>query len=130
MKKILKLYLVVFIFTTISISNTIAQNSNLEYQVDLSSYVSTKNTLPFWLVSNTYGAVPNSDNLLINASLFSDFKNSTDKFEFSYKASLIGFTKKNNNELFVNELYASLKYNKLQLDLGVKHPEVLFEGLS
>jgi len=130
MKKIPKLYTILTFLTAVSIASLYSQNSRIEYNVDLSSYASTKNTLPFWLVSNKYDIVPNSNNAILKTTFFSDFKRTSKKIDISYKASFIGYTEKNNNHIFINELYTSIKYNKIQLDLGVKHPDVLFEGLS
>ena len=120
-----------FIFLLGYHSNSFSQNNELNYLIELNSNISTQETLPFWLTTNKFGAVPNSNNLMLSTGIFQDFipflKSS--KINFSYGAQITG-TLASENELIVNQLYGSLKWKKLQLDLGVKHKEVLFEGLS
>ena len=108
-----------------------SQNNELNYVVELNSNFSTEDTLPFWLTTNKYGAVPNSDNVMLSVGLFQDFKPSleTNKISFSFGAQFTGSIA-NENEFIVNQLYSSLKWKKLQLDVGVKHQEIVFEGLS
>ncbi len=119
----------IFLFGLHTISYS--QNNELNYMVELNSNFSSEETLPFWLTTNKYGAVPNSDNVMLSAGLFQDFKPllDTNKINFSFGAQLTGAIA-NENELIVNQLYSSIKWKKLQLDVGVKHKEVLFEGLS
>ncbi|MDP2087866.1 MAG: capsule assembly Wzi family protein [Flavobacteriaceae bacterium] len=116
--------LTMFVF---SISH--AQNKTLDYLIEVNSAFSNTKTLPFWLTANRFGSVPNSDNIQLNTTLFSDFNNQNKSFDFSYKASFIG-SLSNENNIFVNELYGSIRSRKIQLDLGVKHDEILWEGLS
>ena len=108
-----------------------SQNNELSYLVELNSNISTEETLPFWLTTNKYGAIPNSDNLTLSAGLFQEFKPLLDsnKVNFSFGGQLTGAVA-NENEFIVNQLYSSIKWEKLQLDIGVKHRDVLFEGLS
>lgn len=107
-----------------------AQNSPLNYSVELNSAVATKNTLPFWMTANKFGAVPNSNHSAVYAALFSDFKKSESNFSFSYKASFTGYLAPKKSDLFINELYGSLKFKGMQLDLGAKNDELNWEGLS
>ncbi|MFT5435566.1 MAG: hypothetical protein ACI840_000199 [Ulvibacter sp.] len=69
--------------------------------------------MPFWLPSNTRGQVPNSNVFQLHTGVFSDFSTEEDKFDISYKAAFTGYTAAT-NELFVDELYLGLGYNKLQ----------------
>ena len=117
------------LFIIIISSKGISQNSSLAYTVELSSYLSTNSTLPFWLTANTHDAVPTTNGTTAFISLFSDFKKPTNNFDFSYKASFTSLEASKNN-ILLNEFYTSARYKKVQLDLGVKHPEVLWEGLS
>jgi hypothetical protein len=85
--------------------------------------------MPFWLTSNTRAQVPNSNVFQLYTGVFSDFSAEEDKFDISYKAAFTGYTAAT-NELFVDELYLGLRYNKIQLHLGVKHGDLLWNGIS
>ena len=99
------------------------------YAIELNSNISSKETLPFFLTSNKFGTIPNSDNILLNTAIFSNFKNDNNTFDFAYKASITGFIA-DENDILINELYASIAFKNWQLDLGSKNEELLFEGLS
>ncbi|WP_298366232.1 capsule assembly Wzi family protein [uncultured Lutibacter sp.] len=107
------------------ISQLQAQN----YSIELNSNVSAKESLPFFLRANKFGAIPNSNNILLNTAIFSDFKNSGQLIDFSYKASITGYVA-DKNDVFINELYGSFLINNIQVDLGSKNDNIQFEGLS
>lgn len=119
-KTILSLTLIFTVFFEIH-----AQN----YIVELNSSISSKETLPFFLTANKFGTIPNSNNLLLNTAVFSDFKNKNNTFDIAYKASITGYTA-DKNEILINELYVSIASKNWQLDLGSKNDKILFEGLS
>ena len=87
-----------------------SQNKPINYLVESTSALSSEEMMPFWLTSNTYGQIPNSNVFQLHTTLFSDFSNEEDKFDISYKVALTGYTA-TTNELFVNELYLGLRYN-------------------
>lgn len=120
LKTVLSLTLIFTVFFEIH-----AQN----YTVELNSNISSKETLPFLLTANKFGTIPNSDNILLNTAIYSDFKNNNNTLDIAYKASITGYTA-NKNDIFINELYASIATKNLQIDLGSKNDEILFEGLS
>ncbi len=106
-----------------------SRNNDLHYLLSLTSTASSEETLAFWLYSNNFGSLPNEDNMSLNTQLFKDFSSANDGIKFSYKASFIGIVA-TNNEVLVNELYGSFLSKNWQLDLGLRHPETLWEGLS
>jgi hypothetical protein len=106
-----------------------AQKNSTLYEFELNSAIASENNLPFWLVSNRNGAIPNDNNIRLKSTLFSDFQKINSDFSFSYKASLTGYTA-TENDVFINELYGSVSYKKWVLTLGAKDDAVLFEGLS
>ena len=57
-----------------------SQENDIHYDVTLGAGLSSNETLPFWLVSNRYGAVPNTDHLLLNASIYSNLKKADKDF--------------------------------------------------
>ena len=122
-------YLLLALVFYLGFSKGFSQNHPLEYTVETTSGFAYKNTLPFWMTANKFGAVPNSHYGSLYASVFSDFKESESNFKFSYKASFTG-TVATENDFFVNELYGSIGYRSWQLDLGAKNDVLLWEGLS
>lgn len=100
------------------------------YELGASASISTKSSLPFWLVSNKNGVVPNRDNALMDASVFSDFT-AKDKrsFDYSFGIELAG-VKSNQCDLQFQQAFGSLRWNKFQLDLGAKNALSEKDGLS
>lgn len=117
------------LFFVLALTNAFSQQRTALYLVEFNSALSTKTNLPFWMVSNQYGKVPNNNYGAMYASVFSDFKHQESSLNFSYKASFTGLKEAKNN-FFVNELYLSTRYKKIQLDFGIKNPDEAFEGLS
>jgi hypothetical protein len=106
-----------------------AQTRSLDYTVELNSAISSNDALPFWMTANKFGSVTNKNYSTVYTSIFSDFNPSKSDFSFSYKASFTGLKEAKNN-ILVNELYTSARYKNIQLDLGVKHNNIIWEGLS
>lgn len=122
-------FLLAAILYGLSFTKGFSQNNPINYSVRLNSAVSSESTLPFWMTANKFGAVPNSNHNSVYAALFSDFNNSERDLSFSYKASFTGYLA-SKNDLFINELYGSLKFKGAQLVLGSKNDDILYEGLS
>ena len=129
----MKKTLIKFLFTAIlycfSFIQGFSQNNPLNYSIGLNSAISSEKTLPFWMTANTFGTVPNSDYGSVYASMFSNFKEPESSFAFSYKASFTSYLS-SKNDIFINELYASLRFKGVQLDLGSKNDDIKWEGLS
>ncbi|WP_372745417.1 capsule assembly Wzi family protein [Lutibacter sp.] len=121
--------LLAFLFFCFLNSSINAQNNPISYSVELNGATATKSTLPFWLYANQFGAVSNDHHIAAKLGVFSDFNTKDTAFKTSYKASFIALKEAKNNSI-VDELYASAQYAIFQLDLGVKHPNLLWEGLS
>jgi len=99
------------------------------YTVELNSNISSKETLPFFLTANKFGAIPNNNNILLNTTIFSDFKNNNSKIDVAYKTSISGYIA-DKNKLLINELYVSIAFKNWLLDVGSKNDDIVFEGLS
>ncbi|MBL4745972.1 MAG: hypothetical protein JKY08_06365 [Flavobacteriaceae bacterium] len=109
--------------------NSFAQKKQ-EYSIELTSHFSSKETLPFWMVSNKHGSVPNSNNGMVIFGIQKAIENTSSKnWQFGYGAQFTGGITKE-NDVMINQLYTSIRYKKIQLDLGVKHNATIFEGLS
>ena len=85
-----------------------SQNKDISYTIHSSTGLSSDTNLPFWLVANQYGAVPNSDYGLLNTAIFKDYDTPETLFDISYKASTTGFIAQE-NKLLLNELYLGLR---------------------
>ena len=129
MKKMHFHKLILSLFLFVIFLQVYSQKNPLNYTFELNTGISTKSTLPFWMSANKFGAVPTSNHISLYSSIFSGFKQSNSIVDFSYKASFTGYAA-NKNHLLINELYGSLRYKKWLLDIGIKHGQVLWEGLS
>jgi len=78
-----------------------SQENDIHYDVTLGAGLSSNETLPFWLVSNRYGAVPNTDHLLLNASIYSNLKKADKDFGIAYKINATGFIGNENAQQLV-----------------------------
>ena len=118
-----------FLLFFISIYSLQSQTKDVNYTIHSSAGLSSDTTLPFWLVANQYGAVPNSDYGLLNTAIFKDYDTPDALFDFSYKASATGFIAQE-NKLLLNELYLGVRFKNIVLDLGAKNDAVLWNNLS
>jgi hypothetical protein len=119
--------LVSFLF----LNKVFSQESTIRYQVELNSNISSQDSLTFWQTANKFGAIPNSNTAQISAGLFRDFKDELEYGTVDYAlGAQVTSSLADRNETIINQLYASARWGKVQLDAGVKHREVLFEGLS
>ena len=103
----IKISLVLYVLFGISSVN--AQDEKFNYLITLNAGISSDEALPFWLVSNRYGSVPDSDFGLLNASLYSNFKKPSKDFGIAYKVSATGYLAEE-NALLINEMYLRLQY--------------------
>ncbi|MDE5610829.1 MAG: capsule assembly Wzi family protein [Odoribacter sp.] len=82
-----------------------------------------------WATANRYGILPENRGGLMQASIFSDF-NSQKTLQTTYGFSGAALLTPKQNDILVDELYFSLKWKKIRLDLGMKHPKEEFNGVS
>ena len=125
MKKCIFLFLLCFI----SVYSLKSQSKDLQYAIKTSAGLSSDTTLPFWLVANQYGAVPDSDYGLLNTSIFKDYDTPETLFDISYKVSATGFIAQE-NKLLVNELYLGVRFKNILLDIGAKNDAIAWHNLS
>ncbi len=118
-----------FIFCLLISEVVFCQKRTIYYDLSLSGYVSQEEHLPFWSVTNQNGIVPESNGGLLKIGIFSDF-NPKHKIQFSYGVSTAGLLSKSNNNLLLDELYISSKWEKIRLDLGMIHPDIEYGGIS
>jgi hypothetical protein len=125
MKKCIFLFLLFFI----SIYSLQGQTNDVSYTIHSSAGLSSDTTLPFWLVANQFGSVPNSDYGLLNTAIFKAYDTPETLFDISYKASATGFIAQE-NKFLLNELYLGIRFKNIQLDLGAKNDAILWNNLS
>ena len=73
-----------------------SQPKDLQYAITTSTGLSSDTTLPFWLVANQYGSVPDNDYGLLNTSVFKPYDTPDTLFDISYEASATGFIAQEN----------------------------------
>lgn len=106
------------------------QGRTLSYQSEIGGAASG-NRLPFWLYSNNYGKIMPDSYLWGNVGLFSDFhKKNTRAFDFALGAEGTGSLDKDENRIFVNQLYGRVRWQNLLLDLGMVNRKIIYDGLS
>ena len=125
MKKCILLFLLCFI----SVFSLKSQPKDLQYAIKTSAGLSSDTTLPFWLVANQYGAVPDSDYGLLNTSIFKNYDTPETLFDISYKVSATGFMSQE-NKVLVNELHLGVRFKNILLDLGAKNDAIAWHNLS
>lgn len=99
------------------------------YEFQLSSILSSEENLPFWMVSNQFGLIPNSNNAIASVSFFSSKEYSNSNFNFNYKASVAGYVA-DKNDVFIKELFGEFEFNSWLITIGSKYDEILYDGLS
>lgn len=97
--------------------------------------VSGGDYLPFWATANQFGIYPEADGGVAQVSVKSEFDMTKDfhyRFGGSFAARGDRFLKDQpwNKALLVDELYGSVGWKCLTLDLGMKHPELDYYGPS
>ena len=125
MKTRISLFLLCFVI----VFSLKSQNKDVNYTIHSSAGLSSDTTLPFWLVANQHGSVPNSDYGLLNTAIFKAYDTPNTLFDLSYKASATGFIAQE-NKLLLNELYLGVRFKNILLDIGAKNDAVLWNNLS
>ena len=108
--------------------SSFCQKKKINYQIEASAQGSNKSTLPFWMVTNKYGIVPNENSGLLNYKLFT--KTDTNRsLNFDFGSSVVA-SRGNKSELFINELYGALQWKFIKAHIGIKNRNVDYDGLS
>jgi len=111
-------------------SLTLLAQKKTKYEIGISSAIGKDNKLPFWLYSNKDGIVPEHGYAMSDLSFGMDFEENQNKsFDFMWKASGLGNVG-HESKLFVNQLYAGLRWKFINLYLGQKNHNLKYDGLS
>jgi len=123
-----KKHLCLLIFLFVSAHILFGQKKKVNYEAEISAHVSSKSTLPFWMVANKYGIVPEENNGLLQYRIYT--KVDTNKqLNFDFGSSVVA-SQGDKTELFVNELYGNLQWRFINTYIGIKNREVRYDGLS
>lgn len=106
-----------------------AQKREMEYAVQLDSYIGRGGILPFWMGKDQWGAVPERTGGVLKVGLFSGFREDR-KIQMAYGFSGVGIGEEGNSRVWVDELYASARWKRLRLDIGMIHPDIEYNGVS
>lgn len=117
MKKLLcSIGLLAFLILVFSL-DVYAQYKPMHYDIGLTTALGSNGRLPFWLSSNRFGIYdPNSQNLLINLSLSTDFDENKN-FDYSYGIDAIGRAS-GHTTFFLNQAYFQVKLGAFLLRGG------------
>lgn len=85
---------------------------------------------PFYLRSLTHGKVASDTYAYATLGLYTPFKDDSKNWDFSALAQISGALGKDNDRFFIEQLYGSVKWKKLALDLGLKEDDIILDGLS
>lgn len=119
----------VLILLFVSASTLFGQKKKVNYEAELSTQVSSKTSLPFWMVTNKYGIVPNENSGVANFRIYSTPNLDRSGVDFNYGTSIVG-SQGSNTDFFIDELYVSAVWRKMSIDIGMQHKEVKYDGLS
>jgi len=110
--------------------SSFSQKKELKYEVGTSAQISSKSTLPFWLVSNKDGLIPSQNSIFGDVSLGMGFNEASKTgIDFMWKASAAGYTG-DESKLLLDQLYTGFKWKFIDLYIGQKNTQTLYGGLS
>lgn len=124
-----KIKICLIIVLCVSVNVLFGQKKKINYEAEVSAQFSSESSLPFWMVSNKYGTIPNENSAVANFKIYSTPAPGKKGFDFNYGTSLIG-SQGGNTDFFIDELYVSAGWKKFSVDLGMQHKEVKYDGLS
>ncbi|WP_421919691.1 capsule assembly Wzi family protein [Marinifilum sp.] len=108
----------------------ISKGQKINYQIGASSYLSSEENLPFWLVSNQNGRVPNENALVTDLSMYSTFMNKgTNQLDYEFGWSASGSIA-DQTDAILTQAYARLAWKKLLLSVGSRYEDIQFGKLS
>lgn len=122
------IFSIICCFATILIGNS--QEKVLNYEIGLMGNLSSNTNVPFWMFANTNGIFPNTSNAVFNVAIYSGKSKSKNKIAFTYKGAITEYLANNKHHILINELFGSLHYKNVRLDIGVKQQDILWNGLS
>ncbi|WP_171594508.1 capsule assembly Wzi family protein [Marinifilum caeruleilacunae] len=107
-----------------------AQKKSLNYEVSASAYLSSEDNLPFWLVSNQNGRVPNENALVTDFSLHNSFsKKDAKQLDYEFGLTATGSIA-DETDVILSQAYARFSWKKVLLSVGSRYEDAQFGNLS
>jgi hypothetical protein len=101
------------------------------FQIEANSLVGNKNQLPFWLWANQLGRYDKDDNAIQHIGISGYYELKSDKYGFSFQTTAdIDFSLTNNANLYVTQLFESINWKMLRLQIGAYADKERYAGLS
>ncbi|WP_417885227.1 capsule assembly Wzi family protein [Zunongwangia sp.] len=124
-----KFLLLVITILFITFETCFSQNE-AEFNLDLKfgALSNGEDALPFWQSANTYGRITRNTaayGLVSSSYRFAIADSSSIKFK-----GAAFFRDKDDSNIFIDELYASWSNSFLEVNVGVKHDDLFYNGLS
>jgi len=120
----------ILVILLISLLYTRAQFNELRVKGIISAYLSMDTVMPFWMISNTYGKVPNHPFVqLLELGIYSKDNKLSGNFKFDYGLEFI-WTYAGISKLKTQEYYIRLKYKPVLLRIGAIQDSLRFDGMS
>ncbi len=104
------------------------QKRSVDYTTSLTGFVAYQNTLPFWAINNKHGLIPKGTGLYWK-SVFSPISRIAQNSIRVWGISRRLLSRPDNN-IILDQLYASARWRNLRLDLGMIHPKEEYNGVS
>lgn len=123
-KQIIYILLIFLLFG----NSTLAQHQ-VNYKAELSGQYASKSTLPFWLISNKYGTIPNHNSAVARFKVYADSLPLIKNITFDYGAAFLG-SRGGGREFFFDEFYMNAHWKKWKLSVGMQHRDTVYNGLS
>jgi hypothetical protein len=123
-------YIYILFFFLLS-SSGFAQINSIKYKVETITSISSNDNLPFWLVNNRNGLIPDKRSDLLYIGFNKDYSTSKKSIALDYSFGFDAATSyQYDKKALINQYFASVKYGKIQLFVGAKNTDVLYDGLS
>ncbi len=122
------LLLILLFLNFISILEVYSQDSlkTNKYELEVGTYISSTNNLPFWLRSNQYGEIPLESNAVtIRGQMEKEYKDNDFRIQklknwsYGYKVRAVSNVGKN-NQFLISEIYFKTRFKALEFYLGRK----------
>lgn len=111
--------------------NARAEKRGVFYGAELGGGAGTAGSLPFWLYSNTNGRLRSDSYLWGSFSLATPWQHSDPKkFDYTFGFEGTAALGRDKNHIMVDQLWGSVRYKAIVLDVGIVHPDIQYSGLS
>lgn len=126
----MKQYSLISILFLLIFLNSHGQKRQITYRAEMGGGIGA-DRLPFWLHSNTFGKIAEDTYLWGTAGAFIPYgKTGTRAFDYSFRFESTAAWGKDDNRIFINQLYGSIRWQNLVIEAGMGNCPVLYDGLS